>query len=126
MRPELASQTRFFSFSTAKQLSLTCCIFIGSASLQHLGWVHPRIWRAERSCCFPSQKASQKAGGQKRPPTVFISQSAQCRDHTLREDSVPDAVAQTLIGHDSKATNELYVSVGRETLENARAVFHEI
>ena len=30
MSPELASQTRFFSFRTAKQLSLTCCSFIGA------------------------------------------------------------------------------------------------
>jgi hypothetical protein len=28
IRPELASHTRFASFSTAKQWSLTCCIFI--------------------------------------------------------------------------------------------------
>ena len=29
MRPELASHTRFFPFSTAKQLSLTCFISMG-------------------------------------------------------------------------------------------------
>jgi hypothetical protein len=32
VRPELASHTRFFSFSTAKQLSLTCFISMGFVS----------------------------------------------------------------------------------------------
>src|SRR5690348_11771313 len=37
IRPELASQTRFVSFSTAKQWSLTCCIFIELASYHGSG-----------------------------------------------------------------------------------------
>ena len=44
----------------------------------------------------------------------------------LHEAGVPAAVAQALIGHDSKAMHELYVSVGREALEKATAAFPEI
>jgi len=36
------------------------------------------------------------------------------------------SVAQALIGHDSKAMHELYVSVGREALEKAAAALPEI
>jgi integrase len=39
----------------------------------------------------------------------------------LHEAGVPAAVAQALIGHDSEAMHELYVSVGREALERAAA-----
>jgi hypothetical protein len=35
----------------------------------------------------------------------------------LHEAGVPSAVAQALIGHDSEAMHELYISVGREALE---------
>jgi hypothetical protein len=34
---------------------------------------------------------------------------------------VPAPVAQALIGHDSEATHELYVSVGHEALQKAAA-----
>ena len=44
----------------------------------------------------------------------------------LHEAGVPAAVAQTLIGHDSKAMHELYVSVGREAPEKAAAALPEI
>jgi len=44
----------------------------------------------------------------------------------LHEAGVPAAVAQALIGHDSKAMHELYVSVGREALEKAAAALPEI
>jgi integrase len=39
----------------------------------------------------------------------------------LHEAGVPAAVAQALIGHDSAAMHDLYVSVGRPALENAAA-----
>jgi len=44
----------------------------------------------------------------------------------LHEAGVPAAVAQALIGHDSKAMHELYVSMGREALEKAAAALPEI
>jgi integrase len=44
----------------------------------------------------------------------------------LHEAGVPSAVAQALIGHDSEAMHELYISVGREALEKATAALPEI
>jgi integrase len=37
----------------------------------------------------------------------------------LHEAGIPAAVAQALIGHDSEAVYELYISVGREALQKA-------
>jgi hypothetical protein len=48
------------------------------------------------------------------------------RPRFLHEAGVPAAVGQALIGHDSKAMHELYVSVGREALEKAAAALPEI
>jgi hypothetical protein len=39
---------------------------------------------------------------------------------------VPAAVDQALIGHDSEAMHELYVSVGHEALKKAAAALPEI
>jgi integrase len=44
----------------------------------------------------------------------------------LHEAGVPAAVAQALIGHDSEAIHELYVSVGSEALQKAAAALPEI
>ena len=44
----------------------------------------------------------------------------------LHEAGVLSAVAQALIGHDSEAMHELYISVGREALEKATAALPEI
>jgi hypothetical protein len=44
----------------------------------------------------------------------------------LHEAGVPPAVAQAVIGHDSEAMHELYVSVGREALQKAAAALPEI
>jgi integrase len=44
----------------------------------------------------------------------------------LHEAGVPAAVAQALIGHDSEAMHELYVSVGSEALQKAAAALPEI
>jgi integrase len=44
----------------------------------------------------------------------------------LHEAGVPAAVARALIGHDSEAVHELYVSVGREALQKATAALPEI
>ena len=44
----------------------------------------------------------------------------------LHEAGVPAAVAQALIGHDSEAMHELYVSVGRDALRKATEALPEI
>jgi integrase len=44
----------------------------------------------------------------------------------LHEAGVPAAVAQAMIGHDSEAMHELYVSVGRESLQRAAASLPDI
>jgi integrase len=44
----------------------------------------------------------------------------------LHEAGVPAAVAQALIGHDSEAVHELYVSVGREALQKAAEALPEV
>jgi integrase len=44
----------------------------------------------------------------------------------LHEAGVPAAVAQALIGHDSEAMHELYVSVGREALQKATEALPEV
>jgi hypothetical protein len=52
-----------------------------------------------------------------------VGSSSHCAFHSLRrtgatllhEAGVPSAVAQALIGHESEALDELYISVGRET-----------
>jgi integrase len=44
----------------------------------------------------------------------------------LHEAGVPAAVAQALIGHDSEAMHELYVSVGRDALQKATEALPEV
>ncbi len=44
----------------------------------------------------------------------------------LHEAGIPAAVAQALIGHDSEATHQHYITVGREALEKAAAAFPEL
>jgi integrase len=44
----------------------------------------------------------------------------------LHEAGVPAAVARALIGHDSEAVHELYVSVGREALQKATKALPEL
>jgi integrase len=44
----------------------------------------------------------------------------------LHEAGIPAAVAQALIGHDSAAMHEIYISVGREALVKAAAAFPEV
>jgi integrase len=44
----------------------------------------------------------------------------------LHEAGIPAAVAQALIGHDSEAIHELYVSVGREALQKAANALPEV
>jgi integrase len=44
----------------------------------------------------------------------------------LHEAGIPQAVAQALIGHDSAAVHEVYVSVGREALVRAAASFPDV
>jgi integrase len=44
----------------------------------------------------------------------------------LHEAGIPEAVAQALIGHDSTAVHEVYISVGREALVKAAASFPDV
>jgi integrase len=44
----------------------------------------------------------------------------------LHEAGIPQAVAQALIGHDSAAVHEVYISVGREALVKAAAAFPDV
>jgi integrase len=44
----------------------------------------------------------------------------------LHKAGIPAAVAQALIGHDSEAMHEVYISVGREALAKAAAAFPEV
>jgi integrase len=44
----------------------------------------------------------------------------------LHEAKIPGAVAQALIGHDSEAIHQLYVSVGAEALQRAAASLPDI
>jgi integrase len=44
----------------------------------------------------------------------------------LHEAGIPQAVAQALIGHDSAAMHEVYISVGREALVKAAAALPEL
>jgi site-specific recombinase XerD len=44
----------------------------------------------------------------------------------LHEAGIPQAVAQALIGHDSAAVHEVYISVGREALVKAAASFPDV
>ena len=44
----------------------------------------------------------------------------------LHQAGVPAAVAQAMIGHDSEAIHQQYVSVGREALEQAAASLPEL
>ena len=66
-------------------------------------------------------RASQRAGHElsfhslRRTATTF-----------LHEAKIPGAVAQALIGHDSEAIHQLYVSVGAEALERAAASLPDI
>jgi integrase len=44
----------------------------------------------------------------------------------LHEAGIPQAVAQALIGHDSAAVHEVYISVGHEALVKAAAAFPDV
>jgi integrase len=44
----------------------------------------------------------------------------------LHEAGVPQAVAQALIGHDSAAMHEIYISVGREACDEAMSKLPEV
>jgi hypothetical protein len=58
--------------------------------------------------------------------TCIISQSWSDSDDNSPRGRCPVAVARALIGHDSEAVHELYVSVGREALQKATAALPEI
>src|ERR1700747_2118983 len=71
-----------------------------------------------------NHKSRGKGRGSRRDVESFHS-VRRTATTLLHEAGVPAAVAQALIGHDSKAMHELYVSVGREALEKAAGGFTE-
>ena len=74
-----------------------------------------------------SHKSTGKGRGTRRDVQPLSFHSLRRTATTLlHEAGVPAAVAQALIGHDSEAMHELYVSVGREALEKAAAALPEI
>ena len=44
----------------------------------------------------------------------------------MHEAGIPQAVAHALIGHDSAAVHEVYISVGREALVKAATAFPNV
>ena len=72
--------------------------------------------------------ASQLAKVGTRPGTRPLSFHSLRRTATtfLHEAGIPAAVCQALIGHDSEAIHELYVTVGREALTAAAAALPEL
>ena len=70
-----------------------------------------------------NHKSRGKGRGTKREVQPLSFHSLRRTATTLlHEAGVPVAVAQALIGHDSEAMHELYVSVGREALGKPRLV----
>ena len=69
-----------------------------------------------------NHKSTGKGRGNRREVQPLSFHSLRRTATTLlHEAGVPAAVAQALIGHDSEAMHELYVSVGREALVHAAA-----
>jgi len=74
-----------------------------------------------------NHKSTGKGRGSRRDVEPLSFHSLRRTATTILHDAgVPPAVAKTLIGHDSEAMHELYVSVGREALQKAAAALPEI
>jgi integrase len=74
-----------------------------------------------------NHKSAGKGRGSRRDVEALSFHSLRRTATTmLHEDGVPAAVAQALIGHDSEAMHELYISVGSEALQKAAAALPEI
>ena len=74
------------------------------------------------------EKRSHQAGSGKRAPQSRLSFHSLRGTATtlLHEAGIPQAVAQALIGHDSAAIHQVYVSVGREALIAGANVYPNI
>jgi len=74
-----------------------------------------------------NHKSTGKGRGSRRAVEPLSFHSLRKTATTILHDAgVPSAVAQALIGHDSEAMHELYVSVGHEALQKAAAALPEI
>jgi integrase len=74
-----------------------------------------------------NHKSTGKGRGNRRDVEPLSFHSLRRTATTLlHEAGVPAAVARALIGHDSEAMHDLYVSVGREALEKATMSLPEI
>ncbi len=71
------------------------------------------------------KKTHRKGAGREVSPLSFHS-LRRAATTLLHEAGIPAAVAQALIGHDSAAIHEIYISVGREALEKAAAALPEL
>jgi hypothetical protein len=74
-----------------------------------------------------NHKSAGKGRGSRRDVEPLSFRSLRRTATTmLHEAGVPAAVAQALIGHDSEAMHELYVSVGRDALQKATEALPEV
>jgi integrase len=74
-----------------------------------------------------NHKSTGKGRGSRRDVQPLSFHSLRRTATTLlHEAGVPAAVARALIGHDSEAMHQLYVSVGREALEQAAATLPDL
>jgi len=71
------------------------------------------------------KKPHRKGTGREVSPLSFHS-LRRTATTLLHEAGIPQAVAQALIGHDSAAMHEVYISVGRQALEKAVAALPEL
>jgi integrase len=71
------------------------------------------------------KKNHRKGSGREMSPLSFHS-LRRTATTLLHEAGIPAAVAQALIGHDSAAMHEIYISVGRQAFKKAAAALPEL
>jgi integrase len=67
----------------------------------------------------PHRSEGKGRGGRRTVDALTFHGLRRTATTLLHEAGIPAAVAQALIGHDSEAVHELYISVGREALQKA-------
>jgi integrase len=74
----------------------------------------------------PHRSSGKTRQGARGPRQLSFHSLRRTATTFLHEAGIPAAVAQALIGHDSEAMHEVYISVGREALIKAAAAFPEV
>ena len=74
----------------------------------------------------PHQGTGKTRAGARESGQLSFHSLRRTATTVLHEAGIPAAVAQALIGHDSEAMHEVYISVGREALIKAAAAFPEV